>query len=365
MRLVWATVNTVAGRDDGTQRVDVALDDGTSGCAVVYTALSGPCAPGDRVLVNTTAVDLDLGTGGLHFVVARATEPAGVAVDAPSGGHIMKLRYTPLQIDVRTVEEQTSEFHDMMQVAEELGGMPVACCGLHSQVPLVAAAVKAHNEALRVAYVMTDSAALPLALSNVTRLAVDAGLIDATLTCGQAFGGQYEAVNLHSALLAARHVARADVAIVAIGPGVVGTATPFGHGGVAQGEALNAAVALGGTPVAVLRLSFADSRPRHRCVSHHSLTALMRVALSTSLVPVPTLPPEQATLVDDALAASGVSARHRVVATPGATADTRDVEVATMGRTLADDPAFFAAAFAAGEVCARVAEGTLGAGGDA
>ena len=362
MRLVWATVTGVAGRDDGTQRVDIALDDGGAGCAVAYTALSGPCAPGERVLVNTTAVDLGLGTGGLHFIVARATEPAGVALDAPSGGHIMKLRYTPLQLDVHAVEEQSSEHHDTMRAAEDLGGMPVACCGLHSQAPLVAAAVKARNDSLRVAYVMTDSAALPLALSTVVRAAAGAGFIDATVTCGQAFGGQYEAVNLYSALLAARHVARADVTVVGIGPGVVGTATPFGHGGVAQGEAINAVVALGGTAVTVLRLSFADARPRHRCVSHHSVTALTRVALSASLVPVPSLPAHQARLVEEALSRSGVSARHRTVASPGATPDMKGVRVTTMGRDPADDPAFFSAAYAAGEVCARVAEGTLCAG---
>ncbi|HET6497759.1 MAG TPA: DUF3866 family protein [Coriobacteriia bacterium] len=365
MRLVWATVTGAMGPDDGIQRLEVALDDGSTGRAAVYTALAGACAPGDRVLVNTTAVDLGLGTGGLHFVVARAADSGGVALDRSSGGHIMKLRYTPLQFDVRTVEEQTSEHHDIMRAAEDLGGMPVACCGLHSQAPLVAAAVKAHNDSLRVAYVMTDSAALPLALSEVVRAAREAGFIDATFSSGQAFGGQYEAVNLHSALLAARHVARADVAIVAIGPGVVGTATPFGHGGVAQGEAVNAVVALGGTPVTVLRLSFADTRPRHRCLSHHSTTALTRVALSASLVPVPRLPPEQAQLVEEALARSRVPARHRLVPSPGATPDMRGVRVTTMGRAYEDDPAFFAAAFAAGEVCARVAEGTLPAGGSA
>lgn len=359
MRLVWGTVAAVRAGTASAQRLEVGLDDGTSGDAISYPALAGECAAGDRVLVNTTAVDLGLGTGGVHFVVARTG--TGVAVDRPSGGHIMKLRYTPLQLDVRAVEEPASPHHETMRGAVDLGRMPVACCGLHSQVPLVAAAVKEADPTLKVAYVMSDFAALPLALSEIVGASVAAGLIDATITSGQAFGGMLEAVNVHSALLAARHVARADVAIVAIGPGVVGTATPYGHGGVAQGEALNAVHSLGGTPVAVMRLSFADPRPRHRGVSHHTLTALSRIALARSLVPVPVLPAEWAEVVEESLEVSGVLGRHRsVVARSHGGAyspDLRGVAVTTMGRGPDDDPAFFAAAYAAGEVCARVAAG--------
>ncbi|MDZ4063993.1 MAG: DUF3866 family protein, partial [Coriobacteriia bacterium] len=199
-------------------------------------------------------------------------------------------------------------------------------------------------------------------LSDVVRAAARAGLIDATITCGQAFGGDFEAVNLYSALLAARHVARADVAIVAIGPGVVGTSTPFGHGGIAQGEAINAAGVLGGVPVACLRVSFADARARHRGVSHHTLTALGTVALASALVAVPSLPEEYAEEVDLALEEAHVWSRHRrIVSLAGSTAPPSlgGVEVRTMGRDLNQDPAFFAAAFAAGDVCARVARGEL------
>lgn len=358
MRLVWAQVTGVVPPTGGVQRVEVLLDDGVTGPAIAYQRLSGTCAVGDRVLVNTTAVDLELGTGGLHFVVARADGCEGIALDEPSGGHIMKLRYTPLQIDVCSVEEQASPHHETMRTADRLDGMPVACCGLHSQVPLVAAAVKHADPGLRIAYVMTDFAALPLALSEVVRASVSAGLIDSTITCGQSFGGHYEAVNLHSGLLATRHVVGADVAIVSIGPGVVGTATPFGHGGVAQGEAVNAVGALGGTPVAVLRVSFADERPRHRVVSHHTLTALSRIALTRALVPVPLLPATQGEALADALETSEVPSRHHLVECGSGFApapDLRGVRVTSMGRGASDDPAFFAAAFAAGEVCARVA----------
>jgi hypothetical protein len=231
----------------------------------------------------------------------------------------------------------------------DVGGMPVICCGLHSQVALAAAALKEAAPDARVAYCMTDQAALPLALSELVPALVSAGLIDTTLTCGQAFGGQMEAVTLHSALVAARVVGRADATIVAIGPGVVGTGSALGHGGVALGEALNAAAAVGGRPVAALRLSFADARERHRGVSHHTLTALSVIAVSPALVAVPLLPDEQAQAVARQLEEAGVWDRHeRVEAGEGALPGLRGVEARSMGRTPAQDPAFFLAAAAAG-----------------
>ena len=361
MRLVWGRVAEIRGEAPGVQDLLVELDDGTGGPTVNYPQLSGACVVGDRVLVNTTAVDLELGTGGRHFVVARLGEGCGVALDEPARGHVMKLRYSPMQLDVLAVESQESEHHPAMRDATTLAGMPVVCCGLHSQVALVAAAVKQAGPELRVAYCMSDSAALALPLSDLVRAATNAGLLDTTVTCGQAFGGRLEAVNVHSGLLAARHVARADVAIVAIGPGVVGTATPFGHGGIAQGEAMNAAASLCGTPVAALRLSFADARERHRVVSHHTLAALTTIALAPVRVAVPSLPGELAEQVDAALERAGVWERHvRADSTAGRDAppDLRGVDVLTMGRGPADDSAFFSAAYAAGEVAARLALGS-------
>lgn len=353
MRLVWGTVISAPDAEAGSQRLAVVLDGTTDPhAAVVYVALTGACAVGDRVLCNTTAVDLSLGTGGEHFVVARGGE--GVSLDDPAAGHIMKLRYTPLQRDVTVVEEPASGHHEVMAGARTLGGMPVVCCGLHSQIALVAAAVSERAPGARVAYLMTDEAALPLAVSRLVPRLLHVGLLDATITVGQAFGGQTEAVNLYSGLLAAKHVLHADVAIVAIGPGIPGTATPFGHSGVAQGQALNAVHALGGTPVAVLRLSFADGRPRHVPVSHQTITALGTVALAPAVVPVPVLDAPLAEQVDARLAEAGMWERHerRAIAVD-ALPDTRGVEIKTMGRTVDDDPAFFYAAAAAGYVAAE------------
>ena len=127
---------------------------------------------------------------------------------------------------------------------------------------------------------MTDGGALPAWFSRTIAGLREAGWLAATITTGQSFGGDLEAVTVHSGLLTARHAVGADVAIVAQGPGNLGTGTKWGYSGVAAGEAVNAAAALGGRPVASLRISFADPRERHQGVSHHSLTAYGQVALA-------------------------------------------------------------------------------------
>lgn len=357
MRLVWGTLVEVDAPASGAQRMTVLLDGESEPTrAIAYPSLAGECFSGNRVLCNTTAVDLALGTGGEHFVVARAGDGTGVALEDPAPGHIMKLRYTPLQREITAVEEPASGHHEVMAEARSLDGIPVVCCGLHSQVSLVAAALKDADPALRVVYVMTDEAALPLAVSRLVPKLLDAGLIDGTVTVGQAFGGQLEAVNLYSGLLAARHVLQADVVIVAIGPGMPGTATPFGHSGIAQGQALNAAYSLGGVPIAVLRLSFADERPRHVPVSHQTLTALGVVTLASAIVAVPKLDGPQQAALDAALDAARIWPLHeRRMVSKQTLPDMRGVETRTMGRTFADDPAFFLAAVAAGRVAADLA----------
>ncbi|MHB0912987.1 MAG: DUF3866 family protein [Armatimonadota bacterium] len=328
------TVQEILTERPGIQEL---LVDG--GRAVNYPALSGPVFPGDRVLVNTTAVDLALGTGGVHFVIcnlSRQEEPH------PEPGHIMKLRYTPLQTAVLSVEEASPE-----KLAASLDGFPVVCCELHSQVAPVAAAVKARHANARVAYVMTDGAALPLAFSRLVSELRGAGLIDTTVTCGQAFGGEIEAINLYTGLLAARSVA--DVAVVAQGPGNAGAGTKYGFSGLQQAEAVNAAGVLGGRAVVALRVSFADPRERHRGISHHSLTAL-QVALQPAIVALPELSDEKMKMVTQTL--DSLPERYEICTADGepglAELARRGVKVRTMGRSVDEDREFFLAASAAG-----------------
>jgi len=233
----------------------------------------------------------------------------------------------------------------------------VVVAALHSQLPAVAAAFKECAPTARFAYVMTDGAGLPLSLSDLVADVRAVGLLDATVTCGHAFGGDYEAVSIWSALAVARHVAHADAAVVVMGPGIVGTNTRLGFSGMEVGPVLDATHALGGVAIACLRVSFADGRDRHQGLSHHSATALRLAARERALVAVPRLPPEQAMRLEADLLAAGIDRRHELVdvEAPDALAlfDRYELRVASMGRPAADDPALFQAAAAAGALAAR------------
>ncbi|MCL2680797.1 MAG: DUF3866 family protein, partial [Coriobacteriia bacterium] len=205
---------------------------------------------------------------------------------------------------------------------------------------------------------------LALPLSQVLADAVAAQLIDVTVSTGQAFGGDIEAINLYSGLLAAVHIGGCDVVIAGIGPGLAGTGTPFGHGGVAQGEAINAVASLGGLPVVCLRMSQADTRERHQGISHHSLTALSRVALAPATIAVPYLTADcpLRACVDEQLDVLPNVVGHQAFQLEESIFDAdalRGVSVTTMGRDYAADPLFFEAAAAAGAVAAMMAVATM------
>jgi hypothetical protein len=320
--------------------------------ALAYPALVGDPATGDRVLLNTGALALGLGTGGYALVVAL---PDRLPPDRPATGHLVKARYTPLQTVVAGVDEQGSPHHAALAEADELAGLPVVTADLHSALPAILAGVHADAPGARVAYLMTDGGALPAWFSRT--LDALAGSLIGVVTVGQAFGGDLEATSLHSGLLAAAQVLGAQVAIVTQGPGNLGTGTRWGFSGVAVGEAVNAAAVLGGRPVGALRLSEADPRPRHRGVSHHSLTAYGRVALAAAELAVPAkLPAGLAAEVTAALAP--LASRHRLVTVPvdGLAAALRHAAapLSTMGRGLADDHLYFLANAAAGRHAASL-----------
>jgi hypothetical protein len=210
-------------------------------------------------------------------------------------------------------------------------------------------------------YVMLDGGALPAWFSRSAAGLREAGWLAGTVTAGQAFGGDLETVTVHTGLLAARHVLGAEVAVVAQGPGNLGTGTRWGFSGVACGDAVNAAAVLGGRPVASLRISEADTRPRHRGVSHHSLTAYGRVALARADVVVPVLGGEFGARI--AAQARPLAERHTLVSVPTdgllAALAACPVALSTMGRGLDAERAYFLAAAAAG----RHAAGLLGRAG--
>src|SRR3954447_26893081 len=325
--------------------------------ALAYLSVVGDPQPGDRVLLNVTALELGLGTGGYAMVVAL---PDRLPPDpAPAPGHLVKARYSPAQAVVLGVDEQDSPHHALLAEADSLDAMPAVVADLHSALPAVLAGLGADGARPTVAYVMTDGGALPLWFSRTVAALREAGWLAASVTVGQAMGGDVEAVTLHTGLLAARNVLGADVAVVTQGPGNLGTGTRWGFSGVAVGEAVNAVAVLRGRPVVVARVSWSDPRARHRGLSNHSRTALTRVALAPADVAVSAL--------DDAFW-GGVRAqaaelctpagRHRLVDVAAGglreALEASPVPLSTMGRGLDDDEAAFLAAAAAGRHAATL-----------
>ena len=260
--------------------------------ALAYPHLVGRLRPGDAVLLNTTALEAGLGTGGYAFVVApRDRLPDQSGLEPSLGpGHLVKARYTPLQAMVLGVDEPDSVHHEVLQrgrrPGRHAGGGRRPALGppggdRRDPRPAAEPSGRLRDDGRR--------GAAGVVLAHGGRAAGGRLAGQSCISSGQAFGGDLEAATVHTGLLAARLVVEADVAVVAQGPGVLGTGTRWGFSGVGVGDAVNAAATLGGRPVAALRISAADSRARHRGVSHHSLTALGRVALAPCDVVVPNL----------------------------------------------------------------------------
>ncbi len=354
VRLRRGTVLEIGAVRTGAAQLTVEVE-GESASALADPALIGPIGVGDRVVLNTTAVELGLGTGGLHLVVAVE---GGEATDVTHDGRVMKARYTPLQVAVETVEETHRE---ALEGSRGLRNTPVVCAPLHSMLAPIAAGARASAGA-RVVYVMTDGAALSGGFSHLVPRLREAGLIEGWITVGQCFGGELEAVTLWTGLIAAKEVLDAEVIVVADGPGNLGTDTTWGVSALGSGHALMAAATLKGRPVAALRVSFADQRDRHRGVSHHSLTILRDVCRTDVNVAVPALDEPERTIVWDALRAAKLDERHQLVEADGRPAlaelEHRGVTITSMGRSPAEDPAFFLSAGAAGVMAGRMAAGS-------
>ena len=315
-------VTAVVSREEGLARIEV---DGAP--CVAYPRLTGPVALGDEVLINVQARELELGSGGFDILYANLTR--GLELAAEQGAHVMKLPYLPGQLAVRHVEEDAA-------LAERLGGLPVVCCSLHSQVAPVCAGLGTDRD---VAYVQVAGGALTVSLSDSVRALVERGYLAATVAVGACVDGEVSCVSQASAFLwaAARGF---DAVVCAIGPGIVGTGSSFGHGGVAVADAANTASALDGVPIVAVRASEADPRERHRDVSHHTRAAL---ALCLGEVVVPWPAGWEAPLWLDA--------REEVEVGDWAEA-CAGLPLSHMGRGTDEDPLFFATAFAAGRAAA-------------
>lgn len=366
-RWEWGRVTSIIDEDDDSVLMWVAVDGlPRQEKALAYVAITGRPQIGDRVLLNTTAVRLRLGTGGNHFVVSVHEGPddsrakcAGSA-GAVKPGHIMKLRYTPWQMNVLAGEEPDHPDSSLYRLAETNGLLrtPVVVCELHSQLtPVIWTIRQLAPRPLRIAYVMTDGGALPSWLSRQVKRLKERGWLGTVVTTGHAFGGDVESVNVLSGMLLGKYFGQADIIIVSIGPGIVGTGTKFGHTGLETVHALQAAAQLGGKPIACLRASSGDERERHYGLSHHTLTSL-EMCMTPCWAAIPADTPYYSK-IQEQLSAYDIPARHAIIEVAcRALSDLfsrHEPDATSMGRTVRSDPLFFQSAIAAGVLAFQLA----------
>lgn len=309
-------VTAVVSRAEGLARIEV---DGAP--CIAYPRLTGPVALGDDVLVNVQARELELGSGGFDVLYANMTR--GLELEGDAGAHVMKLPYTPVQAAAWHAEEGR-------ELPETVDGLRVVCCSLHSQVAPVCAGI---TTGARVAYVQLPGGALPVSLSDTVRELCARGLVASTIAVDACVDGDVQCVSVASALLWCA-AERFDAVVCSVGPGVVGTGSSFGHGGLAAAWAAHATRTLGGEPILAVRASHGDPRDRHQGVSHHARDILRLASGVTVAWPRGFDPPADIEV--------------KIVDVDGWEVACAGLPLSHMGRGPADDPLFFAAAYAAG-----------------
>ncbi|HEX5593922.1 MAG TPA: DUF3866 family protein [Solirubrobacterales bacterium] len=314
--------------------------------------LLGEMREGDEVVVNTAALDLSLGSGGFDVVHVNLTR--GLEGEGEGDAHVMKLNYTSLQHPVDPIERPNSRFEtDEMRPKGSARSAPVAVLPLHGHLAPAAWAAAQAAPGLRVGYVQTGGGALPGSFSRDVKQLRERGLLADHITAAPAYGGEHEALSTVGALDAAATELNWDAILIGPGPGIIGSDTAYGHGGMAALENAHAALSLCLPTLISPRLSSADPRDRHRGLSHHTRTVL-QLLLAPVEVPVPAGYPEVAT----ALEPFDHQVQQVAVDLEGYAA--ADLPTTTMGRSLQEDPLFFAAALAAGRL---LAERVAGRGG--
>lgn len=348
IRLKSGIVSEIVYDDNDVQELSI-LTDGKNLSAINYIVFTGRAQVGDEVIMNTTATFLGLGTGGFDFVVCNKNRDNDYVSAGP--GHIMKLRYTPLQHSVLSVEEENSPYRGAITDFDNLGGTYVMICPLHSIMAIAAVSLK-YLADINISYVMTDAGSLPVSFSKTVRELKGKGVIDAAVTVGQAFGGDFEAVNIYTGLITAKEICKADVILVSMGPGITGTGTKYGFSGADEGHIIDAVNDFKGNPVYVPRISFADARERHRCISHHSMTVLKELCHTKCDIILPYMDLSSRELLERQIRDLKSTGRYDFHVEDGGYVRQAmmkyGLNIRTMGRVYDDDPYFY-------ETCAAAA----------
>jgi hypothetical protein len=365
LKLRRATVLQAGPTDGPEQELAISLE-GERRTAISDIAMMGESRQGDEVIVNVQARDLGLGSGGFDIVHANLSR--GLCAEGTPGTHVMKLNYTSLQHAVEMVEDE------QLQLPLE---QPVAVLALHGQLAAVAWAFAQASPGARLGFVQTPGGALPGGHSRTVRTLRERGLLAGHLTAGATYGGEGESVTTAGALHHGLRTLGWDAVVCGPGPGIVGSSSPLGHGGMHALDSAHTAISLGAPTLVVARMSSADARPRHRGISHHTLTVLdLLLEPVTVALPAGIRSPVGADLrarLGSVFGSAGERAKPQMeldVDRPARMArhDWRRAPVdmpaylasglpaETMGRVLIEDPLFFGAALAGGTVLSDLCE---------
>ncbi|MFZ1924552.1 MAG: DUF3866 family protein [Solirubrobacteraceae bacterium] len=390
LKLRRATVLQAGPADGPEQDLTISLA-GERRAAIADVALVGSSVQGDDVIVNVQARDLGLGSGGFDIVHVNLTR--GLAGEGVDGAHVMKLNYTSLQHAVRPVEDALvgetdgdadPDRHTLSGAGVQAGELlslplqrPVAVLALHGQLAAVAWAFAQAKPKARLGFVQTAGGALSGGHSHTVRTLRERDLLADHLTAGAAYGGEGEAISTAGALHHGLHTLGWDAAVCGPGPGIVGSSSSLGHGGMSALDSAHTAIALGAQTLLVARMSSADERPRHRGLSHHTLTVLdlllepltvalpagirspagadLRASLGTVFgSAAERVKPQMELDVDRPARMARHDWRRAPVDMPAYLAS--GLPAKTMGRLLLEDPLFFGAALAGGTVLAELCE---------
>lgn len=335
-------VTKIIDNDNEIDWLEVEID-GKKSKAVNYKSLTGDIDKGDDVVLNTTAVDLNLGTGGQHFVIHnKKNTNRDIKKDS---GHIMKMRYTPMQLSCMATEEQDSPHHDEINSFTSLDGKVFIVGTLHSMLAPIAATIKYSRPDLKINYIMTDSGALPINFSKTVKNLKNKKVIDNTITIGHSFGGDFECINVYTGIITAKEVLDSDITIITMGPGIVGSGTKYGFSGIEQGYIVDAINTLGGKSIVVPRISFRDTRNRHEGMSHHSITVLDEIIKSKTNIILPELETERAEFIKNQIKNTDIEEKHNITYEDGScikdALDHYNMKITTMGRGYEEDKEFF------------------------
>lgn len=343
------TICSIIDDNDHTTWVEVIIN-GNIYKAINYKDLTGKLELNDKVILNTTGVELGLGTGGYHFVIYNYSNTSK-SLEGP--GHIMKLRYTPFQLKCLAAEEENSPYHKVFDEFISLDNHIFIVASLHSMIAPICAMIKYLKNDVKINYIMTDGGALPLHFSNTVSELKNKQILDNTITIGHAFGGDLECINIYTGLIAAKEILKGDLTIISMGPGIVGTGTKYGFTGIEQGYIIDSINNLGGKAIAVPRISFKDRRKRHYGISHHTITVLSEITNTKSHLVLPCLDYSKQEYLVNQIKEVNLEEKHYIVFHSGEKiikAMTKyNLNTTSMGRSIEDDIDYFISLGAVGD----------------